>query len=196
MALCEPVFTNTFFLSLHTSKNHRHGFTMAEQRERALSETMAHIFIAILVIIATLLIIALLTGVMTKMLQKPALFSVQANQFDTTDGMAHIISLFHQQGDPVNLNGTSQNDGVSIVSFSLDTPSDGVVRLRYLGTSMSKNAWHAGETLYIYKSVSGYGFSEIAPTGAAVDLGTGTWTINIQDDKVQVLLHSLSVTIK
>ena len=171
---------------------------MAEQREQALSETLAVVFIAILVIIATLLLIASLTGVVTNMLQKPALLSVQANQFDTTDVVpAHIISLFHQQGDPVILNGTSQNDGVSIISFSLTNSSSGVIRLRSL-TSMSKNAWRAGDTLYIYRSGSGsYGFSDVAPApGVARSLAPGIWTITIQDDKVHVLLHSLSVTIK
>jgi len=167
---------------------------MAEGRDQALSETLALVFIAILIIIATLLLIASLTGVMTKMLQRPALLSVQAKPFNTTAG-AQIISLFHQQGDPVILNGTSQSDGVSIISFSLTTPSGGVVRLMNL-TPMSRNPWHAGETLYIYQSGSGsYGFSDAAPAVVS-SMSAGTWTITIQDDKVQVLLHSLSVTIK
>jgi len=183
------------FPSLHTSKNHRHEFTMAEQREQALSETLAVVFIAILVIIATLLLIASLTGVMTKMLQKPALIVVQANQYNTTDGK-HIISLFHQQGDPVILNGTSQSDGVSIISFSLikPPPSNEVVGVRS-STFIQKSAWRAGDTIYIYYDGSSYLVSDTVPT-VVTDLDSGTWTVKVIDNKVQVLLHTLPVTIK
>ena len=173
----------------------RYEDPMAEQRERALSETMAMIFIVILVIIAAVLITALLTGVMTKMLQKPALLAVQANQFDTSDVVpAHIISISHQQGDPVILNGTSQSNGVSIISLSLTSPSGGTVQLRNLG-SIKKTGWQPGDILYIYQSGGSYGFSDVAPTGVA-SLAPGNWTIRIQDDKVHVLLHSLPITIR
>ncbi|MEI7856007.1 MAG: hypothetical protein WCH85_00720 [Methanomicrobiales archaeon] len=168
---------------------------MAEQQERALSETMAVILIAILVIIAAVLITALLTGVMTKMLQKPALFAVQTTQFDTTDVVpAHIISLSHLQGDNVILNGTSQSDGVSIISLSLISPAGGTVPLRSL-VSIKKSAWQPGDILYVYQSGGSYGFSDVAPTGVA-SLAPGNWTIRIQDDKIHVLLHTLPVTIK
>ncbi|MDO9550523.1 MAG: hypothetical protein Q7J03_06065 [Methanoregula sp.] len=169
---------------------------MAEQRELALSETMGIILIAMLVILATVILIAALTGVMTKMLGTPALITAKADQFETTDGK-HIISLTHLQGDPVILNGTSQTDGVSIISLSLTAPSGGEDRLVSL-TAITENSWRPGETLYIYKKTDGpYGFSDIPPPmGEATSLAPGDWTVKILDDKVIVLLHSLPVTIK
>jgi FlaG/FlaF family flagellin (archaellin) len=182
-----------FSQQIHKVKITGNERTMAEQREQALSENFAVILMVILIVIATLLLIASLNGVMTKILQKPALISVQANQFDTTDGR-HIIILYHQQGDPVILNGTSQTDGVSMISISLSS-SGGAEQLISL-TPISTNAWHSGEMLYVYRSAGGrYGFSDVAPVGVA-SLEPGTWTITIQDDKVHVLLHSLPVTIR
>lgn len=166
---------------------------MTGQHEQALSETLAVIFIGILVIIATVLLIGSLTGVITNMLQKPALLSVQANQFDTTEG-AHIISLFHEQGDPVILNGTSQKKGVSIISFYLTKP-DGTEFAVKNSKTLQESAWRPGDLLYIYQKDSRYWFSDIAPSGAS-SLAPGTWTVKILDEKVKVLLHSLSVTIK
>ena len=46
---------------------------MAEHRDRALSETMGIILIAMLVILATGILLAALTGVITNMLETPAL---------------------------------------------------------------------------------------------------------------------------
>ena len=169
---------------------------MAEHRDQALSETMGIILIAMLVILATVILIAALTGVMTNMLETPALITVKADQFDTTDG-AHIIRLFHVQGDPVILNGTSQSNGVSIISLSLTAPSGGEDQLISL-TAITDDGWRPGETLYIYQNAGGtYDFSDVSPpTGVATSLAPGDWTVKIKDDKVLILLHSLPVTIK
>jgi hypothetical protein len=169
---------------------------MAEQQEQALSETLAVVLIGMLVIIATVLLIASLTGVMTKMLNQPALIVVKADDVSINGGI-HAIRLSHLKGDAVNLNGTSQSEGVSIISFSLIEP---VTNKVFPVTEdplnkISKTAWRSGDTLYIYKSGSSYVFSDVAPI--AGDLGEGTsWTIIIQDDKVHVLLHTLPVMIK
>ena len=84
--------------------------------ERGLSETLSLVFMAILVAVAALLLVASLTGVISNLLLKPALFSVQVIQFNTSPGGAHIIGVFHQQGDSVDLNGTSQKGGTAIVA--------------------------------------------------------------------------------
>lgn len=118
---------------------------------------------------------------------------MQAKQFNTTTG-EHLIRLYHLQGDPVILNGTSQSDGVSIISLSLTTPSGGVIKLRNL-TPIKNTPWRTGEMLYVYQESGMYGYSDFVPTGATT-LAPGTWNITIQDDKVQVLLHSLTVTIR
>jgi hypothetical protein len=166
---------------------------MPERQERAISETMSVILIIVLLIIATVLITSLLNGTMTRMLQKPALVTVQADQFDTTGG-AHIISLYNNQGDHVILNGTSQTDGVAIITLSLISPSGATIPLERL-TAMSQRAWQPGDTLYIYQSGGSYSFSDTAPTGVT-SLAPGTWKITIQDDKVHVLLHTIPVTIR
>jgi hypothetical protein len=62
---------------------------MAEQRERALSETLAVVLIAMLVIIATVLLIASLTGVMNKMLQTPAFIVVKVDNVSTGGEPGH-----------------------------------------------------------------------------------------------------------
>ena len=51
--------------------------------------------------------------------------------------------------------------------------------------------------LYIYSKNSGisYVYSDIAPTGAS-SLPTGTYTIKILDDKVNVIINALPVTIR
>ncbi|MDP3565119.1 MAG: hypothetical protein Q8R70_11590 [Methanoregula sp.] len=170
---------------------------MAEQRERALSETLAVIFIAILVIIATLLLIASLTGVMTKMLQTPAFIVVKVD--NVSIGGGQVIRLYHQQGDAVILNGTSQSDGVSIISFSLINPSNVVFPVAGDPSyKMKKTPWRSGDTIYIYTDGTSYWVSDtISPIPPGIDkLDSGTWTVKIIDNKINGLLHALKVTIK
>ena len=162
-----------------------------EKHERALSEMVALIFIAILVVVATLLLIASLTGVVTTMLEKPAFIVVKAD--NVSIGGNQAIRLFHQQGDPVIVNGTSQTDGVSIISFSLTTPSNVVVEVKN-STLIHKSAWRAGDTLFIYWDGSSYWVSDTIPP-VVTTMEAGTWTVRVIDNKVKVLLHSLPVTI-
>ena len=167
---------------------------MAEQREQALSETLAVVLIAMLVIIATVLLIASLTGVMTKMLQTPAFIVVKADNVSTVGGK--VIRLYHLQGDAVILNGTSQSDGVSIISFSLINPSHVVFPVAgNTSYKIKKTPWRAGDTIYIYYDGSSYLVSDTVPPGVT-DLVSGTWTVKVIDTKVNVLLHTLTVTIK
>jgi hypothetical protein len=167
-----------------------------KRSDRALSETMAHLLIAMLAIAAVLILTASLTGVLTNLLQKSALFSVEARPYETSNGF-DIISLYHQQGDPVNLNGTEQYDGISTVSITLNTPAGQQVPVRNSG-AIRHSAWTPGNYLYIYRDGGGtYRFTDIAPGAGVVtsNLDTGDYTVIIMDDKVSVLLHSLPVTI-
>lgn len=155
---------------------------------------MGIILIVMLIILAVVILVAALSGVMTNMLNSPALITAKADPFETTDG-AHIISLDHIQGDPVMLKGTSQTEGITIISISLTAPSGRENELSSL-TAITDDAWRSGEMLYIYKNAGGmYGFSGSAPSGVA-SLEPGEWTVKMQDDRVTVLLHSLPVTIK
>jgi hypothetical protein len=166
--------------------------------DRALSETFSVVIIALLVLAASILLIASLTGVITNLLQKPALFSVQAIQYNASSD-THIIGLFHQQGDQVNLNGTSQTRGVSIVSLIIIAPDGSQYPISAASATMARDSWGAGDLLYIYKSGSGsYVYSDAGPPGlsSASISPTGTYTVKIIDDKAHTLLHALTVTIR
>lgn|SRR5208337_2380619 len=163
--------------------------------ERALSETLSLVFMAILVAVAALLLIASLTGVISHLLQKPALFSVQAIQYNTSAGN-HIIGVFHQQGDAVNLNGTSQSGGTSIVSLFLITAGGIPFTVNPAGP-LQTDRWGAGDMLFIYSQDGGssYVYSDVVPNGVS-GLQTGTYTVRIIDSNVNVLLNALPVTIQ
>lgn len=163
-----------------------------DSNQRALSECVALILIAFLVILIALFIIGALTGVLTDFLQKPALVAATASPYEIAPG-DHIIVVFHKQGEPVNLNHTAHAGGVSIVGISLTPPAGGPVLLPFSGTVHS-DAWRPGEYLYIYSDGSGgYIYSDIPLAGDA--LSSGDYTVQIIDTKAQVLLHTLPVTI-
>jgi hypothetical protein len=160
--------------------------------EDALSETVAHILIAFLVVLVTLLIIASLTGVLTAMLQRPALVVATASQYNTSTG-THIISLYHKQGDAVNLNGTSQTGGSSDIAIMLKAPSGSPVFLKNT-SPLHAASFGPGQRLYIYPAAGSYGYADIPPAAPA-GLDAGDYTVIITDTKAKVLLHSLTVTI-
>jgi hypothetical protein len=162
--------------------------------DRALSETLSVVFMAMLVIIAALLLIASMTGVISNLLQKPALLSAQVLQYDTSDGH-HIIGVFHQQGDAVDLNGTTQTGGTSIVSLTLIDPGGNSHTVSPDGSPLHTNQWEPGDMLYIYKSGSSYVYTDVAPPSEP-DLAQGTYMIKIIDNKVNVIINALPVTIQ
>jgi hypothetical protein len=165
-----------------------------KRSDRALSETFSVILMAMLVIIAALLLVASLTGVITNLLQKPAFLSVQAVQYNTSAN-THIIGLYHQQGDPVNLNGTTQAEGISIVSFVIIEPGGSQYPVDAATTIMVHDSWESGNLLYVYQSGGSYVFTDVMPAGATT-LPPGTYIIKITDNKAKVLLHALPVTIR
>lgn len=160
--------------------------------DHALSETLAVVFMAMLVVVAALLLIASMTGVIANLLQKPALLSVQAFQYNTSSS-THIIGIFHQQGDAVNLNGSSETQGVSLVSLTIIDTS-GEYPVNPAGTIIH-DAWRPGDLLYIYQNGGSYVYSDVPPASAVV-VPAGTYTIKIFDNKVKVLLNALTVTIQ
>lgn len=161
--------------------------------ESALSETIAQLLIAFLVILVALLIIGALTGVLPRMLQKSAFITVTASSYDTSP-TTHVILLYHKQGDLVNLNGTSQAAGVSEIAITLTPPSGSPVLVRN-ATPLSTTAWGPGQYLVIYETTPGtYGYSDQPPAGADLS-DDGEYSVQIIDTKVNVLLHTLPVTI-
>jgi hypothetical protein len=162
-------------------------------RERALSECVALILIAFLVILVALFIIAALTGVLTGFLQKTALVAVTASAYPTGPG-TQVIQVYHKQGDAVNLNNTAHTGGNSIVAISLVPPGGSPVLLPFTGIP-ARDAWRPGESLYIFQDGGGrYWYTDSPPAGETLS-PLGEYTVIIIDSKAQVLLHTLKVTI-
>lgn len=162
--------------------------------DRALSETVSVAIICILMVAAAALLVASMTGVITNMLQKPALMSLRVDQFNTSSG-DHIISIYNQQGDEVNLNGTSQTGGVSIVSLGIIDPAGSQSVIRN-ATLLTDDDWDPGSWLFIYQSGGGYVYSDTPPAFSVGSLPAGTYTVKVTDDKAKLLLHALPVTIR
>ena len=163
-----------------------------EDHEQGLSDVIALLLIAFLIVLVALFIVAALTGVLSGFLQKSALVAVTASEYTGTPN--HIISIYHKQGDPVNLDGTSQTRGVSPVSMILVTPGGSSVQVHPIGT-INTQAWSPGDFLYIYPDAGGYGFSDEVPAAPPAFPATGKYTIKITDTKASLLLHSLDVTL-
>jgi len=165
-----------------------------KRHDRAVSETFSVVIITLLVIAAAVLLVASLTGVITNLLQKPALFSVQTVQYETSGGT--IIGLFHQEGDAVNLKGTTQTEGSSIVSMVFIDNTAGEEYPVMAGT-VQHDAWEPGTMLYIYSTDGiSYVYSDVAPILAASLTDGRTYTVKITDDNVHVLIHTLPITIQ
>lgn len=162
--------------------------------EGGVSEILAQFLIIILVVLLIAIVIGDITGIIPKMLQKPALLSVKASGFNTTSGI-HVISLLNQQGNPVNINGSSQTEGVSPLSFTLTTPSNTDVIVRN-SSAIAKKAWNPGDRIYIYQ-VGGYYYVtddidwlNIQPL---LPVPSGSWSVNVIDARIGLLLHKLPV---
>jgi hypothetical protein len=164
--------------------------------EHALSETMSLIFMAMLVVVAATLLVATMTGAISHLLLKPAFFSTQVFEYDTSS--SHVIGVFHQQGDAVDLNGTTQTGGSSIVSLTLVDSVGHSYPVNPDGTTLQNNQWGPGGLLYIYQSSSNvYGYTDdptTIPPGSS--LASGTYTVKILDNKVNVIINALPVTIR
>jgi hypothetical protein len=162
--------------------------------ERGLSDLVAQMLIAFLVVLVAILVIASSTGMLTKMMQKPAFITVIASPYETSTG-SHIISLYHKQGDEVNLNGTAQTGGVSTISIALVNPAGNVITVSN-ATLLLDDDWDAGTVLYLYPAGGRYRYSDRPPGSGVPGFPAGTYQVLITDVKAQVLLHSLPVTIE
>jgi hypothetical protein len=163
-----------------------------DRDERALSDIVAQILIAFLVVLVALFIVAAMTGVLTGFLQKTAFIAVTASPYET-GAATDVISLYHKQGDIVSLNATSQSAGVSEIAIFLRGSTGGAQQVRN-ATPLHTAGWGPGQYLYIYPYAGGYGYSDLPPP-AGTSLPGDDYTITIIDTRVKVLLHTLPVTI-
>jgi len=175
----------------------KHHPSRSPADERGLSELLAELFIVILIIALAVIIIGTVTGIIPRLLEQPVLLSVKADAATTSAG-ADVITLFHQQGNAVNLNGSAQTAGVSPVSFTLTTPTDVLVNVRS-SPSIINDAWRPGGRVYIYQ-VGGYYFVTDDPDfldglGPGIDVPSGSWEVNLIDARVHLLLHKHPITI-
>jgi hypothetical protein len=164
------------------------------KREHALSDMVAQMLIIFLVLVITLIIIASVTGVLPSLLKKPAFIVVVGDQYDISP-TTHIISLLHKQGDPVNMKGTSQTGGKTLIYFNVTDKSGNTYRVPN-DSALHDDEWGAGQVLYLYKSGGNYVYSDTAPTAVGSNLPADTYTVKIIDDELQVLISTISVTIK
>ena len=163
-----------------------------QRNERALSEIVSLILLAFLVIVVALFITMALTGVIDRMLQKPALVAVTAVPFDTGSGT--IIRLNHEQGDKVILKGTTQTKGSSIIEIMVLDPSGSSYTLLPAAGGITTDSWSPGDSLYIVQSGGTFEYTDTAP--ATGDITTpGTYTIRISDTGAKVLLHTLDAKV-
>ncbi len=174
-------------------RNRPHG----DPETQALSDLLAEIFIVILSLVLILVIVGAVTGIIPKLLQQSALVSVKADAV-TTSGGADVISLYHQQGFPVNVNGSAQAAGFTTVALTVTTPTGVLVNVRN-SSALRQDAWKPGGFLYIYQSGGYYYLTDdldwLGAQGAAVDVPPGSWKVNLIDTRVSVLLQSLPVTV-
>jgi hypothetical protein len=166
--------------------------------DRGVSELLAQFLVLFLVIILVALVLGMVTGLIPKMLQQSALLTVKASSFTTTPG-AHVFALQNQQGNPVNINGSSQAEGIARVYFTVTTPSNTLVMVSNSST-IAKKSWKPGDLVYIYQ-VSGYYFvtddlTWLNAQGAAVGVPVGSWSVNVLDANLDLLLQKLPVTIR
>ena len=175
----------------------KHHHPRIRSDERGISELLAETFIVILIIALAVIIIGTVTGIIPKMLERPALLSAKAGTTATSSG-ADVITIYHQQGIPVNLNGSAQATGVSTVSFTLTAPDGVIVKVR-ISPTIINDAWRPGSTVYIYRVGAAYyvtdGFDWLNQPAAGIDDLTGSWEVNIIDTRVHLLLHKLPVTV-
>jgi hypothetical protein len=162
--------------------------------EKALSDMVAQILIIFLVLVIALILIASVTGVLPKLLKKPAFLIVDGDQYDVSPTI-HIISLSHKQGDPVNMKGTSQTGGKTLVYFNVTDKSGITYRVPNDG-ALHDDEWEAGQTMYLYLRGGNYVYSDVPPAAPGANLPADTYTVRIVDDEVQVLISTISVTIK
>ena len=162
-------------------------------REHALSEIVGLMLISFLVIVLALFMVGVLTGVLTTMLEKSALLTVTASPYDDPSGN-NLIRLNHKEGNPVNLAGSSHSGGVTEIVLTVTDSAGNTFAVGNPPGAMSNPTWGPGQALYIYSDGTSLRYYDQVP-GTPGSLGPGVYTIKIVDQRANILLHSLPVTI-
>jgi PKD repeat protein len=172
--------------------------------EHALSEAVSITLILLLVVVIALVIYIVVIG-HANLAPKSAYIAMRGVGVNLSIGagsFANTISLFHFEGDAVNLNRSRGGNGVAPVSFNLRMPSGDTENV--LASSLiTDNTWNSGDTITIYEDASGYWVTDnitprIAKTGTLgplVDMPGGNYTVNVIDKKADVLIAAVPVNI-
>jgi hypothetical protein len=169
-------------------------------REHALTETYGLFLIALLISAAVILILGVSSGFVTSVLQKPPVFAVQAKVVSPSADKP-VITLYHMEGEPVALSNLSAAGASPGVFFTLESPYREKITV-YPSPVMSGNLWTKGGTATLYYDGTRFRVTDDLATliakkgsGAIKNMPSGIWIVYITDQKTQVVVNSLTVTV-
>ena len=168
--------------------------------ERALSDSVSIALILLLVALAAAIVFVVVFGYVS-LTPKSAYIAMRGVAANTSVGAA-TLTIFHFEGDPVNLNSSLKGDGIVPVSFNLILPG-GAGATVAASPTITDNTWRSGNTLSIYQDAAGYWvtndinqrIAQAATLGPLVNMQGGNYTINVVDEKAKVLIGAVPVTI-
>ncbi|MEI7856008.1 MAG: PA14 domain-containing protein [Methanomicrobiales archaeon] len=170
------------------------------KNEDAISEAISVILIILLVMIAAIVVYIVLFGY-AGISEKSAFVVLRGETYTTSSGNSSL-SLFHMQGDRVNLN-TSQGLGISPVRFTLDTPFNTTESVGY-SPVIADTTWQSGDLVFIYHDDGGYWVTDSIDAriarnlalGQLKDMQAGIWTVKVIDAKANVLVATIPITVQ
>jgi PKD repeat protein len=168
--------------------------------ERALSDAVTIALILILVVAAAAIVFIVVFGY-ANLAPKSAYVTMRGVAANTSVGAA-TITLFHFEGDAVNLNGSVKGTGVAPVRFSLRTPQS-MTEPVGISPLITDNTWGSGDTISIYEDGSGYWMidnvsariAKSSTLGPLISMPAGNYTISVVDAKANVLIAQVPVQI-
>ena len=170
-------------------------------REQALTETYCLFLIALLISAGVIIIFGVSTGFITSILQKPPIFAVQIKGTTPSSTDKHVITLYHREGEPVALSNGSVPGASPGVFFTLESPR----REKYVvypSPVLTGNPWASGGAVTLYFDGSRFRVTDDLGTllakngsGTLKDMPPGIWIVYITDQKTQVVVNSLTVTV-
>jgi hypothetical protein len=169
-------------------------------RDHALTEIYGLFLIALLISAVAIIIFVVSSGFVDSLLLKPPVFAVQAKSTSPYTNIS-VISLYHMEGEPVAFSNLSVPGTASGVFFTLESPHRDKIMV-YPSSILTGNPWVKGETATIYYDGSRFLVTDDIATllakngsGAIKDMPSGVWIVYITDQKTQVVVNSLTVTI-
>ena len=168
--------------------------------DRALSDTVSIALIIILIVIAAMIVFIVVFGY-AHLMPKSAYIAMRGVATNTSVGAA-TLTLFHFEGDTVNLNGSVNGSGIAPVRFNLRTPHDTTVPVG-ISPLITDNTWNSGDTVTIYEDGAGYWvidnvtsrIGKAGTLGPLVNMEGGNYTVSVVDTRANVLIGQIPVTI-